>query len=143
MSTFKLNSEMVFMALDLGRPRIAVEREKMHRFFPDFRFCGGDGYVNSVQGYLRTNYGNSYLVRVEIPSTYPYSCPSISLPQDTIDSDCPHKYSLDEICVMKSEQWSSNLSLAFMVAKAAVWLNKYDLWRYNGKIRWPGKDQHR
>jgi hypothetical protein len=32
-----------------------------------------------------------------------------------------------------------NYSLAYMVSKAAIWVNKYDVWQRTKK--WPGKEQ--
>ncbi len=131
---------MVFWGYDLDRPRMAVEKEKLKQFFPGFDFYGTGGQITSVQGTIKTSYGNSYLLKIVLDSNYPYSLPTVTLPYTTLDS-CPHKYSNQELCLMKSEQWSSTLSLACLVAKAAVWLNKYDSWKRNGKRYWPGKGQ--
>ena len=118
-----------------------VEREKLASHFPGFSFYSQGDRVSSVQGRLRTSYGNYYYVRVGVPPNYPYAMPEIELPQDTIDPSCPHQFTGGRICVMRSAQWSSTLSLAFMVAKVAVWLNKYDSWKRNGRRAWPGKGQ--
>jgi len=120
---------------------MAAEKEKMAAHFPSINFFGANGRITSVQGFLRTNYGNSYYVRIEIPEYYPFVMPKISLPYYNIEPDCPHKFVNNDICVMRSEQWSQALSLAFIVAKTAIWLNKYDTWVRNGKARWPGKGQ--
>jgi ubiquitin-protein ligase len=142
LSNIQVNKELIFLGSDLSRPRFTVEREKMRAFFPGFSFySNSDGRITSAKGYLRTNYGNSYYVRVEVPQDYPYSIPIIWLPNYSLDPCCPHIYKAGNICAMKSEQWSSSYSLAFTVARAAVWLNKYDIWCQTG--RWPGKDQHR
>jgi len=143
MANVEVSRELVFTGADLARPRMVVEQEKMRAKFPGFQFYGSGGNVSSVQGYLTTSDRNRYYVKVIVSSSYPYALPTIELPQHAIDSDCPHKYMSGAICVMKSEQWSSTYSLAFVVARAAVWLNKYDLWRRTGRVRWPGNDQHR
>lgn len=143
MRRFQANPELIFMGSDFSRPRMVVEKEKINSQFPGFKFYGYGDKVTSVQGYLRTNFGNSYHIIIEIPDTYPYTRPDVMLPYMTIDSSCPHKYSDNEICVMKSEQWTTAFSLAFVIAKTAIWLNKYDTWKRNGKRRWPGRDQHR
>ena len=137
------NRELIFMDSDLYRPRMTVEKEKLYSQFPGFSFYSSGDRPSSIKGYLRTNFGNSYYVRISIPDGYPYSIPRITLPYHTIDASCPHKYSDKEICVMKTEQWTSVYSLAFVVARTAIWLNKYDEWKSKGKRRWPGKDQHR
>jgi hypothetical protein len=141
MSSFQANREVIFSGIDLSRSRWTVEHEKLARFFPSIQLYGVDGRVTSAQGYLSTSYGSSYYVNIEIGQRYPYVLPRVCLPYTTVDSACPHRYSDGSICVMKSEQWSSSLSLAFLVAKTAVWLNKYDNWLRTGRTRWPGKGQ--
>jgi len=122
---------------------MAVEQEKLARFFPGIKLYGSNGRVTSAQGHLSTSYGNSYYISIEIGENYPYDLPRIRLPRTTVAAGCPHVYQNGNICVMKSEQWSTSLSLAFLVAKTAIWLNKYDKWILSGRTRWPGKDQHR
>lgn len=141
MGGYRTNTELLFMGSDLGRSRWAVEREKLKSQFPGFRFYTLDERVSSVKGNLTTNYGNTYFVNIKIPEDYPYVLPDIELPYHSTASGCPHRYTGDRICVMRSAQWSASLSLAFLVAKAAIWLNKYDLWKNKGKRRWPGRGQ--
>ncbi len=141
MAGYRVSTEVLFMGSDLSRSRWPVEREKLKSQFPEFKFYALDGQVSSVRGNLTTNYGNTYFVSIKIPEGYPYVLPDIELPYHSIASGCPHIYTGDRICVMRSVQWSSSLSLAFLVAKAAIWLNKYDLWENKGKRRWPGKGQ--
>jgi ubiquitin-protein ligase len=128
---------------DLSRPRLVVERDKLAHFFPGFKFYGSSNKVNSIQGTITTSYGNAYRVKIDVPDNYPYVMPQIWLPGTVIDPLCPHRYTGGDICVMKSSQWSATLSLASLVTKAAVWLNKYDKWLRDGRRRWPGNDQHR
>jgi len=139
----QVSKDLIFMGADLLRPRMTVEQEKMKSRFPNFQFYAQNGRVNSVKGYLETSYNNSYYVKILISSNYPYDMPKIELPYTSIDSACPHIYTNDRLCVMKSDQWTTTYSIAFMVGKTAVWLNKYDSWKRKGKIRWPGNDQHR
>lgn len=141
MSGFQVNQDLIFTGSDLLRPRMAVEKEKMARSFPGFHFYGSETRVTSVQGYLTTSYGGNYHVKIEIGTDYPYGRPSIYLPTANIAGNTPHRFNDGSICVMRREQWSSTLSLAFLVAKAAIWVNKYDSWIQNGKGRWPGKGQ--
>ena len=58
----------------------------------------------------------------------------------TIHPEAPHKFSDGSICIMKSAQWRQHFTVAFVVAKAAIWLGKYELWKRNGH-RWPGLEQ--
>ena len=141
MAGFQVNQELIFSGADLSRPRMAVEREKMARSFSGFQFYGSASRVTSVQGHLSTSYGGTYYVKVEVGDSYPYGRPNVFLPSANIASGTPHRFNDGSICVMRQDQWSSTLSLAFMVTKAAVWVNKYDSWIRNGKGRWPGKGQ--
>ncbi len=141
MANLQINRELIFTGSDLFRPRMAVEKEKMALFFPNFSFYGSGERVTSVKGYLSTSYYNKYYVRIEIGPNYPYSLPDIYLPYTTLEANCPHRFKNGGICVIKREQWSKTLSLAVLVAKAAVWVNKYDSWKQNGKWRWPGRGQ--
>jgi len=138
MTNIATNRDLIFMGSDLSRPRMAVESEKVKQFFPLFGFYGSGSNVNAVEGTLKPKF-NSYYVRVELSSSYPYSMPSIWLPHTTIPSNCPHQYKDGNICVMKPEQWSSTYSLAFMIAKTALWINKFEFWESNGY--WPGREQ--
>ena len=124
---------------------MVVEQEKLQLFFPQFRFLRKKNQkkVSAVAGKLKTNNDKTYDLRIKIDDDYPYSLPDITLPKASLDGDCPHKYSGNRICVMRSEHWTSTYSLAFLVAKGAIWLNKYEVWLEGGKERWPGKDQHR
>jgi len=143
MGRIQANRDLIFSGSDLSRPRMTVEVEKIKAHFPGFSFYGSGDKVTSIKGYLSTNppFYNKYHVKIEIGSEYPYEIPKIWLPYETIDLKCPHRYKDGSICVMKSGQWTSTYALAFMVAKTAIWLNKYDNWKYYGKKRWPGRGQ--
>ena len=66
MSNMQVNRGLIFSGDDFRRPRMVVEKEKMIKFFPQFKFYGSNGQVTSVKGILTTNFKNSYLVRVYI-----------------------------------------------------------------------------
>jgi hypothetical protein len=142
MSPYQTNRELLFLENDWCWPRWYVERNKLAQAFPGLYVYAVGDQITSVQGNLWTSYGNQYYVTIGIPDGYPYDMPTVSLPYAYIDPDCTHVYSNGNICVMKSDQWSSTMSIAFLVAKVAVWVNKYDSWVCNGKARWPGSDQH-
>ena len=142
----RLSPELVVCGRELSRPRMTVERERIASQFSQFHFYMKGGRVAYVAGMLRTNYGPLYWVQVDIRPGYPYSMPRVSLPHHRIEPDCPHKYSPHEICVMKPERWCSVLTIAFIVARAAIWTSKYQNWLRSGppgQRRWPGKDAHR
>jgi ubiquitin-protein ligase len=139
MNNIAVSKEVLFLNSDLSRPRWAVEKEKVQKKFSGFSFYGSDGKITAVKGRLYTSYGNSYDIKIEIPEKYPYAMPSVSLPNTTLETDCPHKFTSENICLMKIDQWSSTLSIAFLIAKTAKWLHKYDYWKR--KREWPGREQ--
>lgn len=143
MSGLAFSRDLLVLDSELERPRWAVEREKLNRNYPGFKFYGSGGVVSSVQGWLRTSAGVDYYVKIEIPAggAYPYQMPKVYLPYASIDPSCPHRYGGGDICLMRSSQWTSTISIAAIVAKAAVWINKYDVWLGSGKRKWPGNEQ--
>jgi hypothetical protein len=140
MSNLATTRDMLFVGMDLRRDRWAVEQEKVRAKFPGFRFYAArSGQIVSVKGNLYTSYGNTYLVKIVIPQRYPYEMPAVSLVNHTLEPDCPHKFLSGNICLMKSEQWSTVMSIALIIAKTAKWLHKYDYWKRHGT--WPGREQ--
>lgn len=133
------NRGLILVGADLNKPRMVVENEKVKKYFSGFNFCGKNSEITSVQGYLMTADGNSYLTKIEISSNYPYEMPSVFLPQTVVSSNCPHRYTNGSLCIMRSEDWTSIYSIAFVIAKSAIWLNKYDIWKRKGT--WMGKEQ--
>lgn len=138
---YQVDRELIFTGSDLLRPRMAVEQEKLRARFPGFKMYAVRNQPSSVKGYLSTSYGGYYYVSIELSEDYPYEPPTVILPYNTIHSDVHHKFSEHKPCVMSADQWSSSLSLAFIVAKTAIWLNKYDYWKRSGRYRWPGAEQ--
>ncbi|MBK8945344.1 MAG: hypothetical protein IPM32_08755 [Ignavibacteriae bacterium] len=143
MQGIQVNRDILFIGSDFLEPRIIAEKRKLKMFFPQFEFYGIDKKITSVRGLLTTNLNNSYNVRISVTDSYPYEIPIIELIDFEIDEECPHKYYAGNLCIMRPDHWSSVYSLAYVVARTAVWLNKYDIWRRNGKEEWPGKDSHK
>lgn len=143
MKEILVNKELIFTGTELLRPRMKVEKEKLELHFPDFIFYGTGNKVTSIKGTLTTNFNNTYEVRISILDSYPYEIPIVNLIGYQIEEDCDHRYNAGNLCIMRPENWTLIYSLAFVVGRTAIWLNKYDLWRRNGKERWPGRDAHR
>ena len=114
------------------------EREKL-RLFPSFALVGRDGQVIAAVGALDTQYDNSYGVRLDL-SHYPHGLPKIYPNGWSLHPDAPHRYNDGSLCVMRADQWRSYFTIALTVAKTAIWLNKYELWKRNGH-HWPGLGQ--
>ncbi len=125
---------------DSLRDRMTVERERMVKRYPHFRFETARGAVKLVEGILNTNYGSPYVARIVVPGKYPYAIPSLRFPHERFSPHCPHRYSDGSLCVMKHDQWRSMYSLAYMVMLAGVWAQKYDSWKRTGE--WPGLEQN-
>jgi hypothetical protein len=121
-----------------------TEAERMHReqallktHFPEFQLVRERSAQNYVaQGVLSTHV-NLYAVRVRAPLNYPYVMPDI-IPV-AWKATGPHTYSSGNLCVMQADQWRNSYSLALLVAKAAIWVNKYELYQETGE--WPGNEQ--
>lgn len=107
--------------------------------FPSFCFVGANGKVTAARGTLDTQNGNTYALRIELPR-YPFALPSVYPSDWTIHPESPHKYNNGTICIMRSDQWRQHFTVALVIAKAAIWLAKYEIWKRNGHV-WPGLGQ--
>jgi ubiquitin-protein ligase len=117
--------------------RLYNEQQKLAENFRQFSFLRDrDGGVYVV-GALRTNKGRVYQIKIVLPADYPHSIPVI-IPVGW-KADCEHVYKAGNLCIMRPDQWRPIFSLAFVVAKVALWLNKYDVYRAKGY--WPGNEQ--
>jgi hypothetical protein len=114
------------------------EGEKLH-FFPAFALVGLNGRVTAASGAIETQYGNTYGIRIEL-ANYPFALPNVFPQEWTIHPAVTHKYNNGALCIMRSDQWRQHFTIALVVAKTAIWLGKYELWKRNGNI-WPGLGQ--
>jgi ubiquitin-protein ligase len=118
--------------------RIHVEQQKLAERFPSVKLYRADDGEISARGVLRTNVGEVYGFQILLPRDYPHSIPTI-FPIGWDASSCPHSYVAGNLCIMRPEQWRPFYSLALVVAKTALWLNKFDVFRVRGY--WPGNEQ--
>ncbi len=114
------------------------EREKL-RLFSAFALLGANGQVTAAEGAIDTQYANTYGIRIVLDN-YPYALPEVFPKAWTLHPDVPHKYRNGSLCIMRSDQWRQHFTVAFVVAKTAIWLGKYELWKRNGH-NWPGLGQ--
>lgn len=134
----KVNSALLVGPTPHGR--FAEERRILGSYFGGFTLRETSGDISGVAtGRLKTFTEQSYALRVELPQNYPDSIPRI-IPDGWTPQHNPHIYTDDTICVMKSSQWQPFMSVAFLVAKSAIWLNKYEI--YLDRAIWPGAEQH-
>lgn len=109
------------------------------RFFPSFALLRTGGTITATEGAIDTQNGNTYAIRVTLEN-YPYSLPKVLPKGWTVHPEVTHKYNDGSLCIMRSDQWRRHFTLALVIAKTAVWLGKYEIWKRNGH-QWPGLGQ--
>jgi len=93
---------------------------------------GGEVFVKTV---LQTSAANTYFASIQFPN-YPNQMPRVTITKPEIPSS-PHRYDTGHICYLHPNMWNPGRhDLTFVLAHAAKWLNKYEVWRKTG--RWPG-----
>ena len=138
MSKIEIDKSLVLSGIEFTQPRWLVEKDKLLLKYPQFKFLGTENTISSIIGIITTRQGNYYQIKARIPRNYPYKIPEVILLSENIQLECPRAYQKNRIYIMNPSNWSSGLSLAFVIRKAEVWLNKYDFWKKNGGIKWPG-----
>lgn len=82
---------------------------------------------------------HTYVLSIKFPDTYPHEMPRIYIDAPTI-TNAPHRYQNGNICYLHPSMWNPGIHhLSFVIARAAKWLNKYEIWRCNGG-NWPGAE---
>jgi hypothetical protein len=119
-----------------GSNRMYREQEVLRKYFPYFVIAQDSAGRLTARGVLSTEI-NSYGIRVVLPSNYPYEMPAV-VPLDW-KAGGPHVYPNGQLCVMQLGQWRTPYTIALMVAKAAIWVNKYEVYKRYGS--WPGNEQ--
>lgn len=132
------NHDLILTPAEMGSNRWFYEREHL-RLFPTFALLGTNGRITAAEGALDTQYGNTYGIRIVLDG-YPYALPKVFPKGWTTYPGVPHKYVDESLCIMRSDQWRTNFTVALVVTKTAIWLGKYELWKRNGHV-WPGLAQ--
>ncbi len=114
------------------------EREKL-RVFPAFQLLGIGESVSAAQGAIDSQKGNTYGIRIGLTG-FPYALPTVFPIGWTPHPRVLHKFADGSLCIMRSTQWRTQFTVALVVAKTAVWLAKYEIWKRNNH-RWPGLEQ--
>jgi hypothetical protein len=84
---------------------------------------------------LQTALG-TYVLSIRFPENYPNEMPRVFVDAPAI-SYAPHRYQQGNICYLHPSMWNPGVhDLKFVVARAAKWLAKYEVWRSRGT--WPG-----
>ena len=77
-----------------------------------------------------------YTLAVYFPDTYPNNMPDVVVRKPHLEYS-PHRFENSQICYMHSSFWNPGRhDLCFVIARAAKWLAKYEVFRAKG--RWPG-----
>lgn len=77
-----------------------------------------------------------YTLAISFPDAYPNSMPNVFVRKPALDPS-PHRYTNDRICYLHPSMWNPGRhDLTFVIARAAKWLSKYEIYRAKG--RWPG-----
>jgi ubiquitin-protein ligase len=77
-----------------------------------------------------------YVLSIKFPDSYPNEMPRVYVDAPVI-TNSPHRYNAGNICYLHPSMWNPGTHhLTFVIARAAKWLSKYEVWRSKGK--WPG-----
>jgi ubiquitin-protein ligase len=94
-----------------------------------------DGKV-FVKTALQTVNQTTYVVSIRFPDNYPNEMPRVSVDAPII-ATAPHRYQNGLICYLHPSMWNPGVhNLTFVIARAAKWLNKFEIWKTRGQ--WPG-----
>jgi len=94
-----------------------------------------DGKVYARTG-VQTSNDKYYVLSIKFPDNYPNEMPRVFVDAPAITS-APHRYQGGHICYLHPSMWNPGVhNLTFVIARAAKWLNKYEVWRDRGT--WPG-----
>lgn len=120
--------------MDMGRVnREVVQASQQFEYVELHRNSSGELYVKTV---LQAA-SQMYIAGVFIPEEYPNRLPKIFILKPTIATNSPHKYDTGNICYMHYSKWNPGIhNLTFVIARAAKWLSKYEVWKNTGS--WPG-----
>jgi len=79
-----------------------------------------------------------YVLSIRFPDNYPNEMPRVYVDAPVITS-APHRYNGGYICYLHPSMWNPGTHhLTFVIARAAKWLSKYEVWR-DGR-GWPGAE---
>jgi ubiquitin-protein ligase len=88
---------------------------------------------------LQTVNGRQYVLSIRFPDSYPNEMPRVFVDAPTI-TYAPHRYQGGNICYLHPAMWNpGGHNLTLVIARAAKWLNKFEVWRNNGGT-WPGAE---
>jgi ubiquitin-protein ligase len=79
-----------------------------------------------------------YILSIKFPDGYPHEMPRVFVDTPAITT-APHRYQNGHICYLHPTMWNPGIhNLSFVIARAAKWLSKYEIWKRQGQ--WPGAE---
>jgi ubiquitin-protein ligase len=121
--------------MDLAR--VNREVEEARKSFPNIEChptSNGSVYVLAA---LQTSTGRLYTLSVTFPDNYPNSPAQVLIRKPELSGVPPHRYNSGHICYILPKVWNPGRhDLTFVIARAAKWLAKYEVWAVTS--RWPG-----
>lgn len=116
--------------------RIQLEIRQAMEHFPNIEShptMGGGLYIKAA---LQTSVGQMYIISVTFVG-YPSEMPKVMVITPAV-THSKHMYATRNICYMHPSVWNpAKHDLKFVLAQAAVWLNKHEVYKQKGV--WPGR----
>lgn len=123
--------------MDLMRVRREVDQAKQRFAYVECHPTT-DGSL-CVLTALQTSQNQIYTLSIFFADAYPYSMPSVFVRKPELLSGVPHRYRDGQICYLHPKMWNPGRhDLTFVIARAAKWLSKYEVWIVTRK--WPGAE---
>ncbi len=112
--------------MDIGRiQREFLEAQKTFAYVELHPTSDGKVYARTA---LQTA-GGMYVLSIKFPEAYPNEMPRVFVDTPVI-TKAPHRYQTGNICFLHPSMWNPGVhNLTFVIARAAKWLNKYEIWR--------------
>jgi len=118
--------------------RIQRELTEAQRIFSSVQLyptSDGKAYAKAA---LQTIQNKTYVLSVRFTDNYPNEMPRVFVEAPAItNTNTPHTYQTGHICYLHPSMWNPGThNLSFVIARAAKWLSKFEVWKAKG--RWPG-----
>lgn len=133
-------------------PRLSQEIAMLRTYFPGFRFMVEEpGECLFVEGTLRTNSNNRYIVRGYYPPTYPYDPPNMTVCDADVVAHCSIRGMHDwhhlgtkngkelQLCLLKRSNgledggWVPKQTMVAAILRTSAWLHAYEVKRVTGE----------
>jgi hypothetical protein len=119
--------------LNVQRVRQDIQAAREH--FPNIEaYATTDGGLY-IKAAMQTSVGQVYVLSVTFVN-YPIEMPKVTVLTPAVQHG-KHMYTAGHICYMHPSYWNpAKHDLRFVLAQAAVWLNKHEVYKKTGN--WPG-----